>query len=104
MDGGFFPFGNSGQRPSPLVQALWLVLAVAALVGLVLIGTIVLLAVVGLAAIAFLGLKLRAWWLRRGPPGGGRGPGRPAKGVRYIEGQYEVIDSDAARRRSGERR
>lgn len=105
MDGRFFPFGNSPNRPNPLVQALWLVLGVAVLVGLVLIGTIVLLAVVGLAVIAFLGFKLRAWWLRRGPPGGGPGPGGGrAKGVRYIEGEYEVIDSDAERRRSGERR
>src|SRR5690348_15399227 len=104
MDGRFLPFGNSTHRPNPLVQALGVVLVAAAPVGAVLLGTLVVLAVVGLAAIAFLGFKVRAWWRRRGPPGGGSGPGRPAKGVGYIEGEYEVIDSDTERRRTGERR
>jgi uncharacterized iron-regulated membrane protein len=78
MDGRFFPFGNSRNRPNPLVQALWLVLGVAVLVGLVLIGTIVFLAVVGLAVSAFLGFKLRAWWLRRRAAAPGRAAGRRA--------------------------
>lgn len=102
MNGRSFSFGNSGN---PLVQVLSLVVFAVVLVGAVILGAFVLAAILGLAVIAFIGFKLRAWWLRRGPPGGGSGPGRPAKGVRYIEGEYEVIDSDdAERRRSGERR
>ena len=36
----------------------------------------------------------------------GQGPPGPAKGIRYIDGEYEVIDADAdaERRRSGEGR
>jgi hypothetical protein len=100
-----FSFGNSGN---PLVQVLSLLVFGVVLVGAVIMGAFVLAALVGLAVIAFVVLKVRAWWLRRrsggrGPTGGG--PGRPAKGIRYIEGEYEVIDadSDAERRRSGKR-
>jgi hypothetical protein len=73
----------------------------------------VLAAFVGFAIVAVAVLKLRGWWLRRssrgrgGPDGGGpgSGPGGPAKGIRYIEGEYEVVDPDAdPERRSGERR
>ena len=102
MNGRSFSFGNSGN---PLVQVLSLLVFAVVLVGAVILGAFVLAVILGLAVIAFIGFKLRAWWLRRGPPGGGSGPGRPAKGVRYIEGEYEVMDSDhAERRRSGERR
>ena len=106
MNSRLFPFGRPGN---PLVQVLSLLVFAVVLVGAFIMGAFVLAALVGLAVIAFVVLKLRAWWLRgrsggRGP-NGGSGPGRPAKGIRYIEGEYEVIDasSDAERRRSGRR-
>jgi len=99
-----FSFGRPGN---PLVQVLSLLVFAVVLVGAFIMGAFVLAAFVGLAVIAFVVLKLRAWWLRgrsggRGPTDGS-GPGGPAKGLRYIEGEYEVIDadSDAERRRSG---
>jgi hypothetical protein len=101
MNGRLFSFGKSSH---PLVQALWLLVFAAVLVGVVILGAFVLAVVLGLAVIAFIGFKLRAWWLRRGPPGSGPGPGRPAKGIRYIEGEYEVVDTDAERWRSDQRR
>src|SRR5262245_19494688 len=108
MNGRFLPFGNSRN---PLAQALSLAVLAVVLVGAVIMGAFVLMAVMGFAVIALLGFSLRNWWLRRqgrgrGPhDGGGSGPG-PAKGSRYIEGDYEVIDTDAdaERRRSNERR
>jgi hypothetical protein len=101
MNGRSFSFGNSGN---PLAQALSLLVFGVVLVGAVILGAFVLAAVVGVAVIAFIGFKVRAWWLRRGPRGGA-GPGSQAQDVRYIEGEYEVIDADdAERRRSGERR
>jgi hypothetical protein len=105
MNGRFLP-GGSGN---PLVQILSVLAFAVVLAGAVIMGMFVLAALVGLAVIAFVGFRVRAWWLRRGPPGrgpsGGGGPGRPAKGVRYIEGEYEVIDKDAEaeRRRGGTR-
>ena len=103
MNSGSFPFGKPGN---PLAQVLSLLVFAVVLVGAFIMGAFVLVALLGLAVIAFLVLKLRAWWLRgrsggRGP-NDGSGPGRPAKGIRYIEGEYEVIDadSDAERRRS----
>jgi len=105
MNGRHFSFGTSGN---PLVQVLSLVVFGVVLVGAVIMGAVVLAALVGLAIIAYLVLKVRAWWLRRHPrgPGSNGGPGGPAKGVRYIEGEYEVVDADAdaARRRSGDPR
>ena len=101
MNGRSFSFGNSGH---PLVQALWLLVFAVVLVGVFILGAFVLAVVLGLAVIAFIGFKLRAWWLRRGPPGSGPGPGGPAEGIRYIEGEYEVIDTDAERRRTDQRR
>jgi hypothetical protein len=106
MNGRSFSFGNSGN---PLVQALWLLVFALALVGVFIVGAFVLMAIVGLAAMAFLGFHVRAWWLGRrargGPPGGGSGPGGgPAKAIRYIEAEYEVIDSDASERRRREER
>lgn len=105
MNSRSFPFGRPGN---PLVQVLSLLVFGVVLVGAFIMGAFVLAALVGLAVIAFVVLKLRAWWLRgrsggRGPSGE-PGPG-PAKGIRYIEGEYEVIDadSDAERRRSGRR-
>ena len=103
MDGrqlGFNPSGN------PLAQILSLVALGVVIVGAVIMGAFVLLAFLGVAAIGFIVFAIRGWWLRRklrgrGPEGGG--PGRPAKGGRYIEGEYKVVDADAdaERRRSG---
>lgn len=109
MNGRFFSFGTSGN---PLAQALSLLVFAMVLIGAVIMGAVVLAALVGLAIVAFVVLKLRWWWLLRssrgrGPSGGpGTGPEPPAKGIRYIEGEYEVVDvdTDAERRRSGERR
>jgi hypothetical protein len=101
MNSRSFPFGRPGN---PLVQVLSLLVFGVVLVGAFIMGALVLAAIVGLAIIAFIVLKLRAWWLRGRSSGrsGGPGPG-PAKGIRYIEGEYEVIDagSDAERSRSG---
>ena len=106
MNGRSFSFGNSGN---PLVQALWLLVFSLALVGAFIVGAFVLMAILGLGVIAFIGFKVRGWWLRRhprggGPPGGGSGPEGPAKSIRYIDAEYEVIDSDAPGRRRDERR
>lgn len=101
MNGGLYRFGSSGN---PLVQVLSVLALAVVLAGAVILGAFVLAAIVGLAVIALVVFKLRAWWLGRGPPSGGSGPGRPAKGVPYIEGEYEVIDSDDAKRRRSERR
>ena len=105
MDGRNISFGNSGN---PLAQALSLLVFAMILVGAVIMGAVMLAALVGLAIVAFFVLKLRFWWLRRGargpnPPGG---PGAPGKRIRYIEGEYEVIetDADAERRRPSNRR
>jgi hypothetical protein len=104
MNGRSFSFGNSSN---PLVQALWLLVFAVLLVGAVIMGVFVLMAIVGLAVIAFLAFKVRAWWLKRrggGPSGGGAGPGGPARDIRYIEAEYEVIERDAESRRSDSRR
>ena len=110
MNGRYFSLGNSRLPGTPLTQALSLVVFAVLLVGVVFMGAIVLAALISLAVVAFLVLKVRAWWLGRKPhgrgPRGGGGSGRPAKGIRYIEGEYEVIDAhaEAERRRSNERR
>jgi uncharacterized iron-regulated membrane protein len=107
MSSRSFSFGNSGN---PLAQVLSALVFAVVLVGALIMGAFLLVALIGLAVIGFLGLQLYAWWRRRKSrgrgPNGGAGPGRPAKGIRYIEGEYEVIDADAdaERRRSGERR
>ena len=109
MNGRYIPFGNPRN---PLAQALSLVVLAVVLVGAVIMGAFVLMAVLGFAVIALCGFSLRSWWLRRqargrGGPNDGAGSGpRPGKGIRYIEGEYEVIDrdADAERRRSTERR
>jgi hypothetical protein len=99
MNSRSFSFGNSGN---PLVQAVWLLVFALALVGAFIVGAFVLMALLGVAVITFLGFTLRAWWLRRrlrgGPGGGGPKPGGREKGIRYIEAEYEVIDSDASER------
>lgn len=111
MNGRYLPFGNSGN---PLAQIVSMLVLGVVLVGAVIMGAFVLMAVVGFAAIAFLAFSIRVWWLRRKygrrGPNGGSGPKRQGTGIRYIEGEFEVIDPDAdpdaeaERRRSRERR
>jgi uncharacterized iron-regulated membrane protein len=100
MNGRFLSFGSG----NPLAQALSLLVFAMVLIGAVIMGAVVLAAIVGLAIVGFAVLKLRSWWSRRGSSG--HGPGGPAKEIRYIEAEYEVLDTDAEaeRRRSGERR
>jgi hypothetical protein len=111
MSGRPLLFGKSGNASNPLAQLLSVLVFAVVLVGAVIMGAFVLAVLIGLGALAVVVFAVRGWWLRRsGPRGGGSsgggGPGRPAKGIRYIEGEYEVVDddADAERRRSGERR
>jgi hypothetical protein len=103
MDGRHFRFNAS----NPIAQLLSVLVLGVVIVGAVIMGAFVLLAFLGIAAIGFIVLAIRGWWLRRtlrGRGSEGGGPGRPAKGIRYIEGEYEVVDdgdTDAERRRSG---
>jgi hypothetical protein len=105
MNGRQFSFGMSGH---PLAQILAAIAMGAVLVVAVLMGAFVVLALLGFFAIGYLVFVIRAWWRSRtrggGPPGGGSRPGS-GKEVRYIEGEYEVIetDADAARRHSDTR-
>jgi len=104
MNGRQFTFGAPGN---PLAQILSVLVFGVLAVGAVIIGSFVVLAFLGLAAIGFVALWVRAWWLKRKLRGRGPhddGPGRPAKGMRYIEGEYEVVDADAEHRRSGGQR
>jgi hypothetical protein len=57
-----YSFGTSGN---PLVQALWMVLGAAVLVGAVVMGAVVLMALLALGAVAAAVLVIRVWWLRR---------------------------------------
>jgi hypothetical protein len=104
MTGRQFSLGISG---SPLGQLLAMVVMGVVLVGAVLIGSFVLVALLGLFAIGYAIFWVRSWWRWR--VSRGRGPSGaehdPARGVRFIEGEYEVIevdaDADVARRPSG---
>ncbi|HEY9182154.1 MAG TPA: hypothetical protein VIQ99_03080 [Gammaproteobacteria bacterium] len=103
MNGRPFSFGASGN---PLVQILSLVVFAVIVAGAVIMGAFVLLAFLGFAAIAVLVFTVRGWWLKRKLRSGtgpfADGPG-PTKGVRYIEGEYKVVDvHEAKRRRSNE--
>jgi hypothetical protein len=104
MTGRQFSSSISG---TPLGQLLATVVMAAVLIGAVLIGSFVLVALLGLFAIGYSIFWVRSWWRWR--MARGRGPSGPehdpARGVRFIEGEYEVIDddaeADAARRPSG---
>jgi hypothetical protein len=96
-------FGISGH---PVAQFLSMVVLGVVLVGALIMGAFAFLALLAVFAVAYAVLRVRAWWRGRtrrgGPFDGGSGPG-PAKGARYIEGEFEVIeaDADATRRNSG---
>jgi hypothetical protein len=103
MTGRQFSLGISG---TPLGQLLAMVVMGVVLVGAVLIGSFVLVALLGLFAVGYSIFWVRSWWRWR--MARGRAPSGPehdpARGVRFIEGEYEVIDdaeTDAARRPSG---
>ena len=107
MNGRQFTFGASG---SPLLQALSLLVFGVLLIGAVIMGAVVLTVLLGLAVITALVFSVRLWWMHRklrgrSPfSGGSQQPGPdpgPAKGARLIEGEYEVIETDA---RADERR
>lgn len=104
MTGRQFSIGASGN---PLVQILSLAVFGVLVVGAVIMGAFVLLAFFGFAAVAVLVFAIRSWWLKRKIQKGsgpfGDDP-QPAKGVRYIEGEYKVLDADgdAKRRQSSE--
>jgi hypothetical protein len=92
---------------SPIGQFLAMLVMGIVLVGAVFMGAVVFLALLGIFAVGYSIFWVRAWWGRRmargrGPSGPGSTPG-PAKGARYIEAEYEIIeaDADAARRESG---
>jgi hypothetical protein len=106
MTGRQFSLGISG---SPLGQLLAMVVMGVVLIGAVLIGSFVLVALLGLFAVGYSIFWVRSWWRwrmarGRGPAAGGP-EHEPARGVRFIEGEYEVIevdaDAEAARRPSG---
>ena len=102
MNGRHFPFGAANN---PLVQVLSLLVLGVVLVGAVIMGAFVLMAVLGLAVIGFVAFTVRSWWLRRRAPKSG-GAEAGAQSIRYIEAEYEVVESDedAERRRSRSRR
>lgn len=105
MNGRYLPFGSSSN---PLAQIVSMLVLGVVLVGAVIMGAFVLMAVVGFAAIAFLAFSLRVWWLRRKHGRGGRHGGGAGRGtsIRYIEGEFEVVETDAEaeHKRSRERR
>jgi hypothetical protein len=92
---------------TPLGQFLAMLIMGVVLVGALFMGAVVFLFLLGIFAIGYGIFWLRAWWRwrfagGRAPAGDGQAPG-PAKGIGYIEGEYEVIEADAdpARRGSG---
>ncbi len=87
---------------NPVARLIAAVLAVAALVGALFFGLVILVLAVGLGILGWLLLTVRLWWLRRrhgatrpGGPGGGTGTGQaPGGGARkadVIDAEYEVV-------------
>jgi len=85
---------------NPLSRILASLLAVLAVVGALFFGLVVLALAVGLGLLAWLGLALRMWWLRRRLSGSSAkgsaeaGPRTAAPGGReddVIEADYEVV-------------
>ena len=85
---------------NPLSRILASLLAVLAVVGAFFFGLVVLALAVGLGLLAWLGLTLRMWWLRRrlggraaeGPAEAGPGTAGPnGREDDVIEADYEVV-------------
>jgi|SRR5882672_69344 len=99
-----YSFGTSGN---PLVQALWMVVGAALLVGALVMGAVVLTVLLALGVVAGAVLAIRVWWLRRKLRRGGAfdaaGPhatdgdaaDRPAP--QLIEAEYTVVAERDAR-------
>jgi hypothetical protein len=99
MNGRVFSFRSSGN---PLAQILSLLVFGVLLIGALIMGAFVIALLIGIAVIAGVVFAIRVWWLRRKFGGGPPEPPGPAKGVRLIEGEYEVVsepDAEAERRR-----
>jgi hypothetical protein len=105
MAGRQYYFGSSSN---PLVQILSLLVFGVLLAGAFILGTFVLIGFIGLAVVGAAVFSVRLWWLRRKlarqmREGGGAAPGQPGEETYVIEGEYEVLESDAtkeSRRRS----
>jgi membrane protein implicated in regulation of membrane protease activity len=94
---------RAGSRPGLVARMVYGLLAVVALAAAAFLGAFVFLAALGLFMIASLVLVVRVWWFRRqleraagagtarGPAG--RGPARPTD---VIEGEYHVVDQEEA--------
>jgi membrane protein implicated in regulation of membrane protease activity len=101
MAGRQFYFGSSSN---PLVQILSLLVFGVLLAGAFILGTFVLIGFIGLAFVGAAVFSVRLWWLRRKlarrmKENGGPGPGREGEGPYVIEGEFEVLESDAAKER-----
>jgi membrane protein implicated in regulation of membrane protease activity len=88
---GAFGFGGAKH---PLQQAASLLVFAVLLVGAVALGTVIFVAVVGVAAVVFAVFAARVWWLQRKLRAAGAERARqapPADG-RLIEAEYTVIE------------
>jgi hypothetical protein len=68
---------------SPLARLLAAVLGILAVIGAFFFGLFILAVAVGLGALAWIGLSVRGWWLRR------QMSGQPSEEV--IEAEYTVV-------------
>jgi uncharacterized iron-regulated membrane protein len=108
MNSGVFGFGGAKH---PLQQALSLLVFAVLLVGAIALGTVIFIAVIGVAAVVFAVFAARVWWLRRKlrAAGGERARQAPPAEGRLIEAEYTVIEpskpeanDDPSRDRRGE--
>lgn len=103
MNGRQFTFGVSGH---PLAQLLAMLVMALVLVAAVIMGAFVLMLLIGVFVIGYLALKVRAWWHRQRSRSraafGSDAQSGPVKTIRYIEGEFEVVEAerDNARRDS----
>jgi UPF0716 family protein affecting phage T7 exclusion len=106
MNGRQFTFGVSGH---PLAQLLAMLVMALVLVAAVVMGAFVLMLLIGLFVIGYVAFKIRAWWHRQRSRSraafGSDAQSGPVKAIRYIEGEFEVVEAarNDARRRSGPR-